>query len=291
MSRRRYISTDISIDTAVNTLAIKSDFAALLYTWMIPHCGDDATIRGDAGKIMFMVMPGRRDKTIEEFEAALALIEESGLIVWDRDEKTVNYPSPAFYKHQSYIKDGNRRGAKSTANTRNPEPDAENSENPRKSAQNAVSLSSSLTVLSSSSVPPPSSETREETPKPPRVRRVDVESPEFIAFYAEFPRHQSRNDAWRAWKKLNPDESLIYEIMSGLRALIPEYRSRPPDKVPLPSTFLNSGRWRDTPIPVSINQRFDPRSITADHAGEDREYLRRGLPPVWGSKQGGVDHL
>lgn len=43
--------------------------------------------------------------------------------------------------------------------------------------------------------------------------------------------------------------------------------------------------------PPNGNPKFDPRSITADHAGEDREYLKRGLPPVWGSKEGGIDHL
>ena len=38
MARRRYISTNISTDPKVNILAEKyGDFAALLYTWMIPH--------------------------------------------------------------------------------------------------------------------------------------------------------------------------------------------------------------------------------------------------------------
>lgn len=54
--------------------------------------------------------------------------------------------------------------------------------------------------------------------------------------------------------------------------------------------------WRDSMdwIPreaFAVNGRASPRSITADHAGEDREYLRRGLPPVWGKEQGGIDSL
>lgn len=80
MSRRRYLSTDISTDTAVNRLAMKSDFAALLYTWMIPHCGDDASIPADAEEILLLVMPGRRDKTVLDIEAALQLIEDAHFI-------------------------------------------------------------------------------------------------------------------------------------------------------------------------------------------------------------------
>ena len=45
MSRRRYISTSMSIDKRLNKLAVEAgDFAALLYTWMIPHAADDTTI-------------------------------------------------------------------------------------------------------------------------------------------------------------------------------------------------------------------------------------------------------
>ena len=45
MARRRYISTAISTDTAVCKLAKKyGEFAAMLYTWMIPHAEDDAKL-------------------------------------------------------------------------------------------------------------------------------------------------------------------------------------------------------------------------------------------------------
>ena len=48
MSRRRYLSTEVSLDTRINRLALEAgDFAALLYTWMIPHAEDDASITAD----------------------------------------------------------------------------------------------------------------------------------------------------------------------------------------------------------------------------------------------------
>ena len=69
VSRRRWLSTKISKDKRVNALAMQSDFAALLYTWMIPHASDDATITGDAEELLYIVLPGRRDKTVEAIDS------------------------------------------------------------------------------------------------------------------------------------------------------------------------------------------------------------------------------
>lgn len=156
MSRRRYLSTDISTDAAVNRLAMRSDFAALLYTWMIPHCGDDASLPGDAEEILMKVMPGRRDKSPDDVESALELMQQFGLIVWRRDEKTVDYPAPAFYRYQSYIKDGDRRGKNNTAQPREIDTGADNSANQRTTAQNDASFKSSFSssVLPSGGSPP-----------------------------------------------------------------------------------------------------------------------------------------
>jgi hypothetical protein len=123
MSRRRFISTRISTDTAINELATQSDFAALLYTWMIPHALDDGIVYGDPETLLFTVIPGRRDKNIDDIVAALELIESVKaevrdsdgttrsvpLIRWDRRNNRVVFPSSTFYKYQTNIKGGSRR--------------------------------------------------------------------------------------------------------------------------------------------------------------------------------------
>ena len=110
MTRRRYISTDISTDTAVNRVARASEFAALLYTWMIPHVKDDATITGDPERLLLKVMPGRRDKEPDDVLAALELIESEGLFEkWDRRRALIYFDPHKFYLYQSYIGTGNRR--------------------------------------------------------------------------------------------------------------------------------------------------------------------------------------
>lgn len=270
MSRRRYISTEISTDTAVNRLAMKSDFAALLYTWMIPHCGDDACIPADAEEILLLVMPGRRDKTPEDIEEALRLMQDFGLIHWDDDGKSVNYPPEAFYKYQSYIKDGARRGAHNSAEQRT---DDDNSAKQRNSAQNSASFKSSVSLSSSVSVsvPSPSSETRENTPQPPTGERVRPIKPldlsGFEEFYELFPRHVGRDPAEKAWAKLSQDERAA--AIAAIRQQITwsTFTDVPPDKIPHPTTWLNQRRWTDEPPKPSNVQPI--RSVT-----------RPQLPPV-----------
>ncbi len=93
MARRRYLSTDVSKDKVVNRLAMEADdFAALLYTWMIPHAGDDATVEGDPEELLMVAMPGRRDKQPEDIANALTAMDDRGIIEWDRDAGVVRFP-------------------------------------------------------------------------------------------------------------------------------------------------------------------------------------------------------
>jgi len=107
MSRRRYISTNISLDTKVNKLAMQcGDFAVLLYTWMIPHAEDSGQITADPEELLFMVVPGRRDKTAEDIVNAIDGMISLGLIyeLKLKNGKTVlQFPPEAFYRYQTYI--------------------------------------------------------------------------------------------------------------------------------------------------------------------------------------------
>lgn len=123
MSRRRYLSTDISTDARVKKL---SDFGALLYTWMVPHAADDGGITGDPDELRDLVVPGRKRPPSEVAEAISRMIEV-GLL--EQGEKhRLFFPPDSFYRYQTYIKDENRRKTPQI------------SENRRKTPQNAVSV-------------------------------------------------------------------------------------------------------------------------------------------------------
>lgn len=108
MARRRYISTEISIDKAVNKLAAEyGDFAALLYTWMIPHAEDTCLITADPFEIKNKVMPARTDKAEEDIQWAVDGMIKLGLV--KSDGKMLSFPPSSFYKYQTYIPEKKRR--------------------------------------------------------------------------------------------------------------------------------------------------------------------------------------
>lgn len=176
MSRRRYLSTEISLDPSVDEVAQQSDFAALLYTWMIPHASDDATITGELKKLVGLVIPHRRDKSLSDVSEALALLEGCGLLLWDRETKTIYLPADSFYRYQSYIKADNRRKM----------PD--NSGKRRKTPENASSFSFSVS---------PSVSTL--SPKERERERARANLDAFERAYAAYPVHRYKKRACAAF--------------------------------------------------------------------------------------------
>ena len=70
------IAKSISVSDETNAL---SDFAALLFTWLIPHTDDYGVIPGSPGRIKALVVP-RRKQSEAEIDAALEEMRSVGLI-------------------------------------------------------------------------------------------------------------------------------------------------------------------------------------------------------------------
>jgi len=153
------------VDSRINTLAQRGgDFAALFYTWAIPHADDDAILRGNEEEIMAKVIPLRRDKTPQDVAAVLTLIHELKMIVWDKANEAVYFPPEAFYKYQAYISSEKRRKSQPqwvsliSANSRQSPPLlAENSASPSPSPSPSVKEESQeLTEIDLEANPPDS---------------------------------------------------------------------------------------------------------------------------------------
>ena len=118
MSRRRYLSTDISTDGKVNQL---SDQAALLFTWSIPHFADDCRLTPqNAAELRMAIVPGR-SWNIKHVEGLMNEIFSFGL--WGKDENgRIFIPADSFYKFQTYINAANRRETPQIAASPSPSP-------------------------------------------------------------------------------------------------------------------------------------------------------------------------
>lgn len=100
--------------------------------------------------------------------------------------------------------------------------------------------------------------TEKHTTRAPRasggVEKSAVES-SFGQFWAVYPRKVAKQNAFKAWQKLKPDDELVQKILSAL-----EQQKKSVDwlkdngrYIPHPTTWLNGKRWEDETTEVNSN--------------------------------------
>jgi hypothetical protein len=68
----------------------------------------------------------------------------------------------------------------------------------------------------------------------------------FALFYSEYPRHEARKVAHRAWCKIDPDAGQFAAIMDALALQKRvKWRGKESQYIPHPATWLNQERWTD----------------------------------------------
>ena len=94
----------------------------------------------------------------------------------------------------------------------------------------------------------------------------------FDAFWVEYPKHVSKQDAVRAWGKLKPDKELQDKIMAALeqQKRSDQWNRDGGQYIPYPATWLNRRRWEDegiTPAQPEPPKKREYREIR-DENGE-----------------------
>ena len=97
MANRRMVSKSISYSKQVSSI---SEFAQLLFTWIIPHLDDFGRIDGDPEVIKAMVMPLSKRPT-KDFEKSIRMMVKHGLIDRYKVEGRSVIEYPAFDRHQT----------------------------------------------------------------------------------------------------------------------------------------------------------------------------------------------
>lgn len=75
-----------------------------------------------------------------------------------------------------------------------------------------------------------------------------IQAERFERFYAAYPRRESRGDAEKAWKVIDPDDALVERMVTAIDEQRLAQRRANPDEarfVPLPATWLRDKRWKD----------------------------------------------
>lgn len=71
----------------------------------------------------------------------------------------------------------------------------------------------------------------------------------FSRFWDLYPRHESKQNAIKAWDKLKPSSELIHEMSNALRRQVKSDEWQRGIGIPYPSTYLNQRRWEDEACP------------------------------------------
>lgn len=91
---------------------------------------------------------------------------------------------------------------------------------------------------------------KETSNKPPIVPQgVDEQTQLFDRFWTAYPRHEGKEPARRAWKRLKPNIQLCRDMSAALeRQKCSESWKRDGGRyIPMPATWLNQHRWEDEP--------------------------------------------
>jgi len=103
------------------------------------------------------------------------------------------------------------------------------------------------------------------TPLTPQGGKSPTLSPAgFDRFYTAYPKHEAREAAIRAWRKLGPDADLLTKMLVAIdhqRA----GRKWQEGIIPMPSTWLNQRRWEDE---VEASLPFDAKTAENIRAGQ-----------------------
>ena len=114
MARKRFVSTDISIDEALASIAAVNPKVALMWPWFLIAFDDWGRVDGSTTKIKLSLFPAF-PFTNEDIDEAIRLFNEAGLVhVYYADGKRYLAVEPKkFYYYQSYISEKRKADCKS----------------------------------------------------------------------------------------------------------------------------------------------------------------------------------
>jgi hypothetical protein len=264
MSRKVYITTDMSLDEGVADVADLDGTVALLWPWFLLAFDDWGRASASPRRLKAQLFPMNRAVSEKVIEKALEAFDEVGLItlylVGEHPYMAIAPEKWFAYQTQIHKDKRERDGSHFPAPTETSISSyAESRGIPRSTARNRASSLPPSTLL-----PPPSGA---DAPR----------SEEFDSFWSAYPRKEGKGQAKRAWagalRKAPPDV-----VMAGLAAQLPSLAARERQYIPLPATWLNGERWGDEvagngKAPPSDPATWSLRKVFATHFFENHVWM------------------
>lgn len=96
----------------------------------------------------------------------------------------------------------------------------------------------------------------------------------FTQFWEDYPNKADRDDAWEAWKNLNPDAETVLKIKSGLEAWkrSGQWLDDGPRYIPSAAKWLTKRRWECPPAP---GKQTVPKGASGEMGKAEMDAIRR----------------
>lgn len=79
-------------------------------------------------------------------------------------------------------------------------------------------------------------------------------SDRFDSFWSAYPRKEAKQNAWKSFQRLNPDDELMSVMIPWIGRACESEQWQDKSKIPHPATWLNQRRWEGDPPPPPKNQ-------------------------------------
>ena len=214
-----------SISESKKLSKLKTDGARLLYTWLLTHLDVNGCFSGDPIVINGQVFT-RLNKSIQTIQEYLNDLQQNGLIILYSANGDDFLFVPDFTAKQPQLRP-DREGK-----PRIPIPTPEQ--------------------LQTSSRPTPAQVKLSKVKLSKDNARAREEVSLFNAFWEEYPKKVSKQEAQKAFEKINPDQELLDKMLTSIRSSkkTQEWLDKGGQFIPHPATWLNKKRWEDDQEPI-----------------------------------------
>lgn len=91
----------------------------------------------------------------------------------------------------------------------------------------------------------------------------------FALFWSEYPRHEAKQVALKAFEKINPDDGLLETMIASIRRFkeSSQWNEDGGKYIPHPATWLNQHRWEDEP---PKDQGYKPKKAVTENQYDQR---------------------
>lgn len=120
--------------------------------------------------------------------------------------------------------------------------------------QNSAKIPSKITET-----PPIEQHSIEYNISPLTPQGADEYSHDFVQFWKSYPRKQAKGQAWKAFKKLSPDASLLEAMLSAIERQknSADWKRDGGRYTPYPASWLNGRRWEDEAEETSNGEEWE----------------------------------